>query len=81
MALFRRRIHRAAIHVVGVVEEARGRGIGSALAARALRHMAKRGYHEAEWCMVLEGNDPSHRIARRFGGAATKNYLTFEKTL
>jgi len=43
--------------------------------------MIARGMTEMEYCLVLEDDLPSQRIAHRFGGEQTKTYLMFEKML
>ena len=78
---FGRRIARGGLFVIGVLEEARGRGLAGTLAAKAMKRMIARGMTEMEYCLVLENNSPSQRVARRFGGRQTKTYLMFEKTL
>jgi ribosomal protein S18 acetylase RimI-like enzyme len=82
VALFRyaRRISRGGLFVIGVLEEARGRGLAGTLAANAMKRMIARGMNEMEYCFVLENNLLSQRVARRFGGQQTKTYLMFEKT-
>ena len=77
----RRRILRGGLLVLGVLREARGRGLGQALAARALKRMTARGMTDVEYCLVLEDNTPSQHIARRLGAEQTKRYLMFEKLL
>lgn len=81
LLLHGRKINRAGLMAIGVLKEARGRGLAKTLAARAMRRMLARGFTEMEYCLVLEDNTPSQRIARRFGGEQTKNYLMFEKVL
>jgi ribosomal protein S18 acetylase RimI-like enzyme len=76
-----RRIRRGGLYVIGVLAEARGRGLAATLAAHAMRRMIERGMTELEYCLVLEDNVPSQRLARRFGGVQTKTYLMFEKKL
>jgi ribosomal protein S18 acetylase RimI-like enzyme len=76
-----RRIRRGGLYVIGVLAEARGRGLAATLAAHAMRRMIERGMTELEYCLVLEDNVPSQRLARRFGGVQTKMYLMFEKKL
>jgi ribosomal protein S18 acetylase RimI-like enzyme len=76
-----RRIARGGIFVIGVLKEARGRGLAGTLAAKAMKRMIARGMTEMEYCLVLENNVPSQRIARRLGGQQTKTYLMFEKAL
>jgi ribosomal protein S18 acetylase RimI-like enzyme len=77
----RRSIRRGALHVIGVLEEARGRRLAETLAARAIQRFLDLGFTEMEYCLVLEDNVPSQRIAKRFGGEHTKTYLMFEKVL
>lgn len=81
LLLHGRKITRGALFAIGVLSEARGRGLAETLAARAMRRMLARGFTEMEYCLVLEDNTPSQRIARRFGGEHTKTYLMFEKVL
>jgi ribosomal protein S18 acetylase RimI-like enzyme len=81
LLLHRKQIRRGGAFAIGVLKEARGRGLAETLTARALRRMIARGFTEAEYCLVLEDNAPSQRIARRFGGDHTKTYLMFEKLL
>jgi ribosomal protein S18 acetylase RimI-like enzyme len=76
-----RRARRAGLFAVGVLPEARGRGLAATLAARAMRRMIARGMREMEYCLVLEDNLPSQRIVRRFGGIQTTTHRMFEKTL
>jgi ribosomal protein S18 acetylase RimI-like enzyme len=81
LLLFRRSVRRGALMTIAVLPEARRRGLGEYLAARAMRRMIERGLTEMEYCLVLEDNVPSQRIAQRFGGEHTKTYLMFEKVL
>jgi len=83
LALFRfgRKIRRGGLFVIGVLAEARGRGLAESLAARAMQRMIARGMTVMEYCLVLEDNVPSQRVARRFGAEQTKTYLMFEKRL
>src|SRR5262249_26546065 len=74
-----RRIARGGLFVIGVLEKARGRGLAGTLAARAMKRMIARGMNEMEYCLVVENNVLSQRVARRFGGQQTKTYLMFEK--
>jgi len=78
---FRRRVRRGGLFVIGVLKEARRRGLAETLTARAMRRMIARGMTEMEYCLVLEDNAPSQRVARHFGGQQTKTYLMFEKLL
>ena len=83
IALFRhrRKIRKGALHVIGVLPEARGRRLAETLAAQALGRFLERGFTEVEYCLVLEDNAPSQKIAKRFGGTHVKTYRMFEKTL
>ena len=76
-----RRIRRGALFVIGVLKEARGKKLAETLTAHGMRRMLERGMTEMEYCLVLEDNVASQRIARRFGGVQTKTYLMFEKIL
>ncbi|MGH7803351.1 MAG: GNAT family N-acetyltransferase [Candidatus Binatia bacterium] len=76
-----RRARRAGLFAIGVLPEARGHGLAEALTARAMRRMIARGMTEMEYCLVLEDNVASQRIARRFGGAQTTTHRVFEKLL
>jgi ribosomal protein S18 acetylase RimI-like enzyme len=78
---FGRRVRRGGLFVIGVLKEARRRGLAESLTARAMQRMIARGMTEMEYCLVLEDNAPSQRVARRFGGEPTKTYLMFEKVL
>ncbi|MGH7822783.1 MAG: GNAT family N-acetyltransferase, partial [Candidatus Binatia bacterium] len=77
----RRKIRKGGLFAIGVLPEARRRRLAETLAARALQHFVEKGFTEVEYCLVLEDNVPSQRIARRFGGVHTKTYLMFEKVL
>lgn len=81
LLFFHRSIRRGGLFAIGVLPEARGRGLAETLAARAMRRMAERGLVEMEYCLVLEDNVPSQRIAQRFGGEHTKTHRMFEKVL
>ncbi len=76
-----RRIRKGGLFAIGVLPDARGRGLAETLAARAIERMLERGMTEVEYCLVLEDNLPSQRIARRFGGEHTKTHLMFERIL
>jgi ribosomal protein S18 acetylase RimI-like enzyme len=78
---FGRKVRRGGLFVIGVLKDARGRGLAETLAARAMQRMIARGMTEMEYCLVLEDNVASQRVARRFGGEQTKTYLMFEKVL
>jgi ribosomal protein S18 acetylase RimI-like enzyme len=78
---FGRRIRKGGLLVLGVLKEARGRGLAGTLTAYAMRRMIARGMTEMEYCLVLESNVASRRIAQRFGGEQSKTYLMFEKML
>jgi ribosomal protein S18 acetylase RimI-like enzyme len=83
LALLRygRRIRKGGVLSLGVTTEARRRGLGTALVARAMRRMMDRRMTDMEYCLVLESNTASQRIARRFGGQQAKTYRMFEKAL
>lgn len=74
-----RRIRKGGLFAIGVLQEARRRGLAATLTAQALRRFLERGVEEVEYSLVLENNAPSHRIAKRFGGVHTRTHLMFEK--
>ena len=76
-----RRAKRAGLFAIAVLPEARRRGLAATLAARAMRRMIARGMREMDYCLVLEDNLASQKIARRFGGEQTTTHRMYEKLL
>jgi hypothetical protein len=72
---------RGALVNIGVVERARGRGIGLALGARSFLEMAKRSLRYAGYTLVLDDNWPSRRTAEALGARVTSNFVTYRRSL
>jgi ribosomal protein S18 acetylase RimI-like enzyme len=75
----RSRIRRAALFAIGVLAEARRRGIAAALAAEAFDAMRRRGYAEAVYAGVLDDNAPSRALAASFGGTVSGTWAVYER--
>ena len=66
---------------VGVRPDLHGRGIGTALAARACRAAHDLGYHRLEYALVAESNDASRSTIARFGGKLCRRFGVYSKEL
>jgi len=77
----RRRVRTVALLSVGVVPEHRGRGVGTALVARACRAAADLGYRRLEYALVAEGNAASRATIARFGGRPCRTFGVYRKAL
>ena len=66
---------------VGVCPEARGQGIGMALAAHAYLRLIAEGARLLSYGMVLDGNTASRRMAQKLGAHVAANYLTYRRAL
>ncbi|MBI3923932.1 MAG: GNAT family N-acetyltransferase [Armatimonadetes bacterium] len=58
-----------------------GAGLGTAMTARVLEQAQARGMCRVEYSWVVEGNEPSHRVALRLGGWVARRYRVYEKEL
>ncbi|HYA35516.1 MAG TPA: hypothetical protein VEF03_07845 [Candidatus Binataceae bacterium] len=72
---------RGALINVGVVDEARGRGIARAMAARSFLEMSRRSMRYAGYTLVLDDNWPSRRTAESLGAHVTSNFVTYRREL
>jgi ribosomal protein S18 acetylase RimI-like enzyme len=72
---------RGALINLGVLEEARRRGVATAMAARSFLTMASRGMRYAGYTLVLDDNWPSRRTAAALGARVTGNFVTYRKVL
>ena len=72
---------RGALINIGVVDEARGRGVARAMAARSFLEMARQGIQYAGYTLVLDDNWPSRRCAESLGARVTSNFLTYRREL
>src|SRR5579872_1274030 len=72
---------RGALINIGVLDEARGRGIARAMAARSFIAMARQGMEYVGYTLVLDDNWPSRRCAESLGARVTGNFLTYRREL
>lgn len=72
---------RGALINIGVREEARGRGVALAMAARSFVSMAHQGIRYAGYTLVLDDNWPSRRTAVTLGARVTGNFVTYRRAL
>jgi ribosomal protein S18 acetylase RimI-like enzyme len=72
---------RGALINIGVLDEARGRGVARAMAARSFLEMAHQGMQYAGYTLVLDDNWPSRRCAESLGARVTGNFLTYRREL
>ncbi len=63
---------RGALINIGVIDEARGRGVARAMAARSFLEMARQGMQYAGYTLVLDDNWPSRRCAESLGARVTE---------
>jgi ribosomal protein S18 acetylase RimI-like enzyme len=76
-----RRITRIRVMTLGVKESFRRRGLEALLYLDAFRAARRRGYEQAEMSWVLEDNVLMQRGCELMGGALSKRYRIFEKSL
>ncbi len=81
LALRRRRVKSVGLFAVGVDPALHGRGIGTALVARACRAAADLGYRRLEYALVAEDNRASQSTIVRFGGERHRTFGIYAKTL
>ncbi|MFI5353256.1 MAG: GNAT family N-acetyltransferase [Candidatus Binatales bacterium] len=72
---------RGALINIGVLEKARSRGVGLAMAARSFLAMAARGMRYAGYTLVLDDNWASRRTAERLGARVTGNFVAYRRNL
>lgn len=72
---------RGALINIGVREEARGRGVALAMAARSFMTMARYGMRYAGYTLVLDDNWASRRTAMALGARVTGNFVTYRREL
>lgn len=78
--LFRlKRVGHVRIVALGVVPEARGRGINEALFLRAMEGARRKGYAGGEAGWILEDNRKMLAPIERVGGRVTKRYRIYER--
>jgi GNAT superfamily N-acetyltransferase len=64
---------------IGVLEEARGRGVNLAMAAYAYLHLIRGGAKYLSYTLVLDDNWPSRRTAEKLGAKVCANYVTYRR--
>jgi hypothetical protein len=72
---------RGALINIGVIEQARARGVGVAMAARSFLAMAERRMRYAGYTLVLDDNWASRRTAERLGARVTGNFVAYRREL
>ena len=66
---------------IGVLEQARGRGVNLAMSAYSYLELVKRGYTHVSYTLVLDDNWPSRRTAERLGAYVCANYMVYRRNL
>ena len=66
---------------IGVLPQARGKGVNLAMAAYAYLQLVERGYTHVSYTLVLDDNWPSRRTAERLGAYVCANYMVYRRNL
>ena len=74
------KIDRAALLIIGVKREFRGRGINLAIAAQSFLAMIARGFKTASYT-VLDDNWPSRRTVEKLGGLVVRNFNAYRREI
>ena len=64
---------------IGVREEARGKGVNTAMAAYAYLELVERGATHLSYTLVLDDNWPSRRTAEKLGAHVCANYMVYRR--
>jgi hypothetical protein len=64
---------------IGVLEEARGRGVNLAMASYSYLHLIRQGSKYLSYTLVLDDNWPSRRTAEKLGAKVCANYVTYRR--
>jgi ribosomal protein S18 acetylase RimI-like enzyme len=70
---------RGALINIGVLEQARSRGIARAMAAQSFAAMAQHRMRYAGYTLVLDDNWPSRRTAESLGARVTGNFVSYRR--
>ena len=81
MLLGARRIERAGLLAIGVLDEHRGKQIGQTLAAHLYRYYEQRGLRSSYYYPVNDVNLGSRRLAESFGASGRILYHAYDKPL
>ena len=76
-----RRLDAVRVMDAAVSPLARGEKMAIAMVARVLERVRQKGFRRVEASWVVEGNEPSHGVARHFGGSVTRRYRVYEKAI
>ena len=66
---------------IGVLEQARGKGVNLAMSAYSYLQLVDRGYTYVSYTLVLDDNWPSRRTAERLGAYVCANYMVYRRNL
>lgn len=75
----RRHIDQIRLALLGILPEARSKGVYSMMLAALFRAVAAGGYRRGEASWVLEDNDDVNQVCRELGGRQYKTYRVYEK--
>ncbi|MDB5107830.1 MAG: hypothetical protein JWM69_771, partial [Candidatus Binatus sp.] len=64
---------------IGVLEQARGRGVNLAMAAYSYLQLIRAGSKYLSYTLVLDDNWPSRRTAEKLGAKICANYVTYRR--
>lgn len=64
---------------IGVLEQARGRGVNLALASFSFLELIRRGAKYLSYTLVLDDNWPSRRTAEKLGAQVCANYMVYRR--
>ena len=64
---------------IGVLEQARGRGVNLAMAAYSYLELARAGATHLSYTLVLDDNWPSRRTAEKLGAHVCANYMVYRR--
>ncbi len=64
---------------IGVLENARGRGVNLAMASYSYLHLIRQGSKFLSYTLVLDDNWPSRRTAEKLGATVCANYVTYRR--
>ncbi len=64
---------------IGVLENARGRGVNLAMASYSFLHLIRQGSKFLSYTLVLDDNWPSRRTAEKLGAKVCASYLTYRR--
>jgi len=78
LLLYRNKINRLRILILGVLEEFRGQGIDAVLYSRLFEYSRAHRIYSAEAAYVMENNIPMIRVLEGLGGQASKKYRLYE---